>query len=125
MKDVAVLTLIATLILMFLTLSTMFLLSVSSFDSTLGTYLSRIWRFISSVQTFVGGWSIIVGFLWLIYILVFLKPSFSSSQGFICSVSLFTICGLLILSGFLSALVGIYLNPGIIAVRKTMHEIEL
>ncbi len=127
MGEVPVLTLMATLILMFLTLSTMFLLSVSSFDVALGKHLAPIWRVMSSFQAFIGGWSIIVGVLWFLYIFLSDRANFinsySNGQNFINCISLSTIVFLLILSGFLGALVAIYLHPSAVAVAKTRREI--
>ncbi len=122
MEDLPVLTLITTLILMFLTLSTMFLLTVSSFDNRLGSYLSLIWRFISIVQALVGGWSIIIGMIWLLYLFLFDKEAFltcqNDSQIFVYILTLVTIIVLLMLSGFIGTIVSLYLNPAKLAIRS-------
>ena len=127
MGEIPILTLMATLILMFLTLSTMFLLSVSSFDVALGEHLARIWRIISSLQAFIGCWSIILGVLWFLYIFLSDRANFinfhSNSQDFINCISLSTIVFLLVLSGFLGVFVAIYLHPSAVAVARTRREI--
>ena len=123
-EDIAVLTLISTLLLMFLTLSTMFLLHISSFNFG----RPSIWKFTTSTQSFVSSWSVIIGLLWFIYILFFDRANFSNlsfNQSFIYSLTLFTVILLMIVTGVIGFLIARFLLPENIAINRTKKEVGL
>ncbi len=127
MKDIAVLTLISTLILMFLTLSSMFLLQTASFNSE----KPLIWEIIKIMQGLVSAGSIVLCVAWFIYILYIIVSSgsvfskCSESQIFVYSLSLFFVLILLMLSGFIGFLIIRFLLPEEEAINRTKKEVGL